>query len=178
MSFKIVKGDLLQMAEEGHFNYIVHGCNCFCTMGAGIAAQIANKYPVVANLDSNSTIGDSRKLGRYSKAFVKDKHNKAFNVINAYTQYRPGGEFKLYFLQTFLTIFAIEEGITNNTSNNKRVVGFPKIGCGIGKGNWDEVKELLEAWSNVHCVDVVVVVYPAKKEGLTFTPYWGQSEID
>ena len=42
---KIVKGDLLQMGKDGTFDIILHGCNCFNTMGAGIAAQIATKFP-------------------------------------------------------------------------------------------------------------------------------------
>ena len=33
----IVKGDLIKSAKEGQFDVIIHGCNCFNTMGAGIA---------------------------------------------------------------------------------------------------------------------------------------------
>ena len=37
---KIIKGDLIKLALQGEFDVIVHGCNCFCTMGAGIAKSI------------------------------------------------------------------------------------------------------------------------------------------
>jgi len=37
---RYVDGDLVQMAKEGKFDVIAHGCNCFCAMGAGIAPQI------------------------------------------------------------------------------------------------------------------------------------------
>jgi O-acetyl-ADP-ribose deacetylase (regulator of RNase III) len=30
---KVIKGDLIQLAKDGKFDLIVHGCNCFCTMG-------------------------------------------------------------------------------------------------------------------------------------------------
>jgi len=37
---KIVNGDLIKMALAGEFDVIVHGSNCFCNFGAGIAKQI------------------------------------------------------------------------------------------------------------------------------------------
>ena len=32
-------GNLLQLADDGVFDVIVHGCNCFNEMGAGISKQ-------------------------------------------------------------------------------------------------------------------------------------------
>jgi len=29
---KEITGNLITLAKEGHFDMIVHGCNCFCTM--------------------------------------------------------------------------------------------------------------------------------------------------
>ena len=34
---KVVKGNIFDLAEQGEFDVVVHGCNCFCTMGKGIA---------------------------------------------------------------------------------------------------------------------------------------------
>ena len=39
-----VDGDLIKLALSGKFDVIVHGCNCFCTMGAGIAPQMAEAF--------------------------------------------------------------------------------------------------------------------------------------
>lgn len=41
---KYVKGDLIKLALAGEFDVIAHGCNCFCTMGAGIAPQMASAF--------------------------------------------------------------------------------------------------------------------------------------
>lgn len=41
----IVHGDLIQLALAGQFDVIIHGCNCFCTMGAGIAKAIRQEFP-------------------------------------------------------------------------------------------------------------------------------------
>lgn len=37
-------GDFIQLALQGKFDVIGHGCNCFCTMGAGIALQMAKEF--------------------------------------------------------------------------------------------------------------------------------------
>jgi len=37
---KTIQGNLIQFAQNGGFDLIVHGSNCFCTMGAGIAQGI------------------------------------------------------------------------------------------------------------------------------------------
>ena len=39
-----VDGDLIKLAKQGRFDVIVHGCNCFCQMGAGIAPQMAEAF--------------------------------------------------------------------------------------------------------------------------------------
>ena len=41
---KIIKGDLIALANQGHFEVITHGCNCFCTMGAGIAVPMKQNF--------------------------------------------------------------------------------------------------------------------------------------
>ncbi len=39
-----IDGDLIKLALQGEFDVVVHGCNCFCTMGAGIAPQMAAAF--------------------------------------------------------------------------------------------------------------------------------------
>lgn len=39
-----VNGDLITLAKQGEFDVIAHGCNCFCTMGAGIAPRMAREF--------------------------------------------------------------------------------------------------------------------------------------
>ena len=42
--YQEIEGDLIKLAKEGAFDVITHGCNCFCTMGAGIAPQMAETF--------------------------------------------------------------------------------------------------------------------------------------
>ena len=61
-------GDLIRMFSGGEFDLIVHGCNCFHTMGAGIAGTIAKQFPYAAKVDRECTAyGDITKLSKSMK---------------------------------------------------------------------------------------------------------------
>ena len=64
---KYVDGDLIQLALDRNFDVIGHGCNCFCTMGAGIAPQMARAFwcndPTKYPWEGDEHKGDYRKLG-------------------------------------------------------------------------------------------------------------------
>jgi hypothetical protein len=48
-----VQGDLLEMAARGEFDIIAHGCNCFCTVGTGLASSFRNTFPEVMISDKS-----------------------------------------------------------------------------------------------------------------------------
>jgi len=62
---KYVKGNLIRDAHL--YDYIIHGCNCVNTMGAGIAYQVARFFPEAMQADMKTKRGDISKLGTYSK---------------------------------------------------------------------------------------------------------------
>ena len=69
-------GDLIALAREGRFDVIVHGCNCFRDMGAGIAKAIAAACPQALVADRATAKGDRSKLGTISTAEVREgEHN-------------------------------------------------------------------------------------------------------
>lgn len=39
---KEVTGDLIKLAQDGQFDVIVHGCNCFCTNGKDLNTSMSN----------------------------------------------------------------------------------------------------------------------------------------
>lgn len=92
---KIIEGDLLSLAADGHFDVIVQGCNCFCTMGSGLAKQIKEKYPEAYEADCQTKKGDKEKLGTYTTCVVGNLHK--FVIVNAYTQFNYGKSSKDYF---------------------------------------------------------------------------------
>lgn len=135
---KVVRGDLLRLAREGRFDVIVHGCNCQCAMGAGIAKAIRDQFPEAYEADRQTSKGDAGKLGTLSFAEVeRDGHR--FVVVNAYTQRHWRGRGK-----------KVEEGaIRSSMAEVKRRfsgqrIGYPKIGAGLGGGDWSVIAPLLD----------------------------------
>ena len=164
---KTIKGDLIKLAEEGKFDVIIHGCNCFHAMGGGIAKQLADKYPEVEEADKQSEFGDPEKLGSYSVAsiFGTDYIHK-FIVINAYTQYSFSlgkDVFEYDSFEKFLNDFKVEILIYPNweSPKNKIQVGFPMIGAGLAGGDWSRISKMIEKFSEdvASYADVTVVEY-------------------
>lgn len=67
---KTAHGDLLSLAQQGDFDVIIHGCNCFNTMGAGIANSIRHKFPAAYHADCQTRKGNPDKMGTYTSADV------------------------------------------------------------------------------------------------------------
>jgi len=156
------KGDLLELAKEGKFQYIIHGCNCFNTMGAGIAAQIAKKFPSAERTDSVTRSGSNRKLGDYTIAVDSNNMGKPLYIVNAYTQYKPGADFKLFALEMFLWRFKQDYLLPYDDGLNDIAIkiGVPWIGCGIGGGKKSEVKRVLYQFAaSTPLVDLTIVEY-------------------
>jgi O-acetyl-ADP-ribose deacetylase (regulator of RNase III) len=63
-----INGDVLNSGEP----IVVHGCNCFNTMGSGIAKQVSIEYPEATIADYETVPGDVNKLGRYTSAIGKN----------------------------------------------------------------------------------------------------------
>ncbi len=131
---KKIKGDLIKLAQQGKFDVIVHGCNCFCHMGAGIAKQIKETFPEAFQADKATPAGERGKMGDYSSA-----KTNGLIVVNAYTQYGYG------IRKTFVDYEAVEEvfeKIADDFSGKK--IGYPKIGCGLGGGDWEKVSKIID----------------------------------
>jgi O-acetyl-ADP-ribose deacetylase (regulator of RNase III) len=86
-----VEGDLIEMAMDGAFDVIAHGCNCFHTMNAGIAARLATQCPGIRSSDRRTIYGDRAKLGTYSSTEVYPNNSaRLLTILNCYTQFRYG----------------------------------------------------------------------------------------
>ena len=94
---KEVNDNIIKMVRDGEYDMMVHGCNCFGIMGAGLARQVAMVFPEAyitdRGLDENGEmkepLGNYNRLGTYTKAVVEGN-----TIINAYTQFEPGAHFE------------------------------------------------------------------------------------
>lgn len=135
---KTVQGDLLKLAMDGKFDVIVHGCNCFCTMGAGIAKTIKQKFPEAFEADLKTVSGDRDKLGTVSTALIV-RGNISFEIVNAYTQFNwrgPGTKAEY-------TAIADAFAEVKRMYSGKRI-GYPAIGAGLARGNWTLIASLID----------------------------------
>jgi len=132
-------GNLIDLAEQGHFNVIVHGCNCFHTMGAGIAKEIKQRYPDAYKADITRTIkGDKGKLGAFTWADVQAPSGHPFRIVNAYIQYRYGKG------GPHINYTAVKQcfQIIQREYWDKRI-GYPKIGAGLAGGDWNIIQTII-----------------------------------
>jgi O-acetyl-ADP-ribose deacetylase (regulator of RNase III) len=157
---KEIKGDLLELFEKGEVRTIAHGANCFRIMGAGIAKQIADKYPEVVRADKESVNNPILKLGRYSMCSVEEG-----KIYNLYTQLEPGPNFELAALKSALDELSRDVRYYRTTLK----LAVPQIGAGIGGGDWDYIKMILDNYDNL----LITIVYYDKGQ----VPM-GQTEID
>lgn len=133
-----VKGDLVKLALEGQFDVIVHGCNCFHTMGAGIAKTIARIFPEAFEADRQTPYGDKTKLGTISTATIQ-RENCRFIVVNAYTQFQWKGHGRK------VDYDAIESCFRNVAARfPSKKIGYPLIGAGLAGGNWTAIEPLID----------------------------------
>lgn len=136
------KGNLLDMAENGDFDIIVQGCNCFNAMGAGLAPQIAKRYPHAEEVDSETRKGNIGKLGNYTVSWSSyyDETMKPFKIFNAYTQYVTSqqGEdvFEYESFAVILRKLAHEYG--------RHRFGLPYIGMGLAGGDKKRILAMIE----------------------------------
>lgn len=147
-SFREVEGDLLQLAKDGQFDIIAHGCNCFRIMGAGIAAKISKQFPEVYEADSGDRRTPISRLGDYTKVqyYTKDS---TLTVFNLYTQFLPGRNLDYEALTLSLRKISID------LTTHSKSIGLPLIGCGIAGGDWERVKEIIK--TELRDLDVTIV---------------------
>lgn len=158
-----IKGDLIKLAEEGMFDIIIHGCNCFHCMGGGLAKQLATKYPQVLEADKKTEYGDRDKLGSCTLAYVEVDGN-IFTVVNVYSQYKwsSGSDvFEYDAFQKFLNNQVEFIGYYNPLPLRKKRIGFPMIGAGLAGGDWSRISKMIEKFSEdvASHADVTVVEY-------------------
>jgi len=136
----MIRGNLITLAEEGIFDVIVHGCNCFHVMGAGIAKEIATRYHEIADIDKYLTkYGDINKLGNYTWKKVTAPNGYTFNIINAYTQYHYGRKKEMYV--DYNAIRSVFNKIRQQFPKAK--IGYPRIGAGLAGGNWAIIQQII-----------------------------------
>ena len=144
MQIEYVKGDLFSTQVMT----IVHGCNAQGVMGSGVARIIREKYPkAYTRYRSQFEAQRGLKLGDAFPVPCGNRDEDLDNfkiIVNAITQEFYGSDGKRYVsydavaksmetINRFSEIYAIEE------------VAMPKIGAGLGGGDWNVISAIIES---------------------------------
>ena len=160
--YKEIKGDLIELALKGEFDVIAHGCNCFCTMGAGIAVAMKNTFGCdTFDQEMPGLKGDVNKLGNidYEEKEIDfpDNSYQVIYVVNAYTQYHYGknhADGKTNPIDYEALTLCMRK--INHTFKGKDI-GLPQIGAGLAGGDWNKIKSIIQR-ELVDC-NVTIVIY-------------------
>lgn len=165
-NYREIHGDLIQLALDGHFDVIAHGCNCFSIQRAGIAAQMNDTffteiYPM--EIDTKSPNEDEEAdnffLHKFNKLGCIDymtftlenssEEIRSLIVVNMYTQYNLGKDLNYIALELCLTkLNHIFKGMK---------VGLPMVGAGIAGGDWNKIKKIIR--KTLVDVNLTLVIY-------------------
>lgn len=137
---QFIQDDLIKLFKHDKTHVLIHGCNCFSTMGAGIALHIRREFPYAYQADKQFNLNKSQRLGKFS---YWKKPEKEGWIINAYTQYdyrtySPNDSKDLFSYNTFeQQMKDIFQFINKNwqKSLDELVISMPMIGCGLAGGN-------------------------------------------
>jgi O-acetyl-ADP-ribose deacetylase (regulator of RNase III) len=158
-----IDGDLIKLAQEGHFDIIVHGCNCFSTMGAGIAPQMAkafgcDKFRMELSGEDINKLGNIDFELRLVSLNPNSNFVKSIAVVNAYTQYKYGSNHSDGDVAPFdYEAFTVCMRKINQIFVSGKTIGMPKIGAGLAGGDWNRIEKIIE--KELSNLKVVVVNY-------------------
>jgi len=114
---------------------IVHQVNCQGVMGSGVAKAIREKYPEVFEAYETFLI-DGYELG--SAQFVETHDGK--EIVNLFSQ-----EYYLPRTKRHTSYDALVTGFEFIKKWSKEDIAMPRIGCGLGGGDWHIVSAIIES---------------------------------
>lgn len=185
---KIIHANIFELAANDDIDVIVHGCNCFNIMGAGIAKEIARLFPDAYQADQATRRGDPRKLGHITtascpapmwenyipnsrlvpgKPYFRGRETACRTlVINAYTQFSYGPDKKgnMPFSANSM-IDAMERTVISLIKREAKTprplrIASPLIGAGLAGGDPELCKEILSCAFEE--MDYTLVLLPEK----------------
>lgn len=135
MSENHITGNILDIKG----GIIVHGCNNRGMMGAGIAKDIVQLHPKVL-LDYQNFINNNRNtLGRV----VWTEINPFLLIASGITQPNYGREANKIYVNYEL-ILSIFQEVALKSKITTLPVFYPKIGAGLGGGDWNTIYNIIK----------------------------------
>lgn len=132
--------DYFDLLKDSNVNrtVLVHGCNCAGHFNSGLAKQIRLKYPVVYEEYLNFVKQHNpRLLGQINPVSV----GETGIIVNAFTQQYYGTNPNTVYVN-YKAIQSVMDKIKLQYPD--RQIVLPKIGAGLGNGDWSIISDLIE----------------------------------
>lgn len=138
------KGDVVEAFKQGEVDVLIHSTNCQGVMGSGIAKQIKAEFPEAYHEYKQSELyGGGLFLGEVSGAIFNrvtcGKFGGILNV-NGQDQFIDRTKCNTNYAALAKGLLACHEWIESGD-----VVAMPKIGAGLGGGDWKIIEAIIES---------------------------------
>jgi O-acetyl-ADP-ribose deacetylase (regulator of RNase III) len=118
---------------------IAHGVNMQGAMAGGIAWQIAQTFPEAEAEYIWNCKWDLVNLGGCLPVGINEyKETGPYTLFNLFTQIQPGADARLDALE-----LSLENMLKEASLLGIKEIAMPRIGCGIGGLEWDDVRPIL-----------------------------------
>lgn len=151
---RIIYGDLIGLANAGHFDVVINPANCFHKMGAGFAGQVRKVWPEVYQRDLETPKGYLKKLGSISSTTLPS----GLIVVNGYTQFKYSRTEEVVDYSAIESVFRI---IKEDYSGKR--IAYPMVGAGLARGNWTRIKLSIDKILSGENHTLVRLPYPIEK---------------
>jgi O-acetyl-ADP-ribose deacetylase (regulator of RNase III) len=121
---------------------IAHGVNCQGIFGAGVAGQVAKRYPEVKRAYERKDANDGWKPGDI-QAVQADDGRLVVNMATQKTFGRTGVHVKYDAVRKcFEQVVALCEDLSLGQGGHPFLNGLaiPRVGAGLGGGDWDTIE--------------------------------------
>lgn len=145
---------MLELIEKGNiFNssceFLVNPVNCVGVMGKGLALEFKNKYPLNFEIYKKACDNASFHIGNLLIVPVDNKF-----IVNFPTKKHWRNKSDLEFIK-----IGLEELKVAIKDFNIKSIALPKLGCGLGGLDWNEVFDLIKDFHNSIVDNVLVQVF-------------------
>lgn len=117
-------------------------------MRSGIAPKLAENFPAAKAADDATPRGDQHKLGTFSVGKDELYDLLVYNIYGQYGWKRDHVNYGTITKALFLGLRKMRDDLAERfkvvDEDVVVKVGFPKIGSGLGGGDWDFIRPLIE----------------------------------
>lgn len=142
-------GDMFDNADNGILFIPV---NCKGSMGAGLALDVAERYPEIEMIYKKACKDGSLAIGKPLLTSARD--GKILLLFPTKNDWRNRSEIE--YIESGIKYF--NEQIITNFSIGQMPLHIPKLGCGLGGLDWEEVNPIIEKYFNTYQSKVYVYV--------------------